>query len=122
EELINNFLKGLKFKEFKDEKKFDGITNGYDIKINDYKIDIKCATQLNYLEITPKVIVEQEKIKHFYIASKWFDNTNTVVIIGYFEHSDITNYQFKFLYGTPYWAVKLYDAKPISDLINKLKN
>ncbi|MHB1702809.1 MAG: hypothetical protein ACYCS0_01130 [bacterium] len=106
----------LELEEYTSEK--EGVDD-FDILLNKFKIDIKCATQPNYVEMTPKVNVEESKPKDFYIASKIFDD-DELVIIGYFEHIDIGNYPFKFLYGTPYWGVKLYNAKPINMLLKTI--
>lgn len=107
----------LKLEEYVSER--EGVIDDFDILLNKFKIDIKCATQPNYLEMTPKVDVEEKKPKEFYIASKIFSN-DELVIIGYFEHIDIGNYPFKFLYGAAYWGVKLYNAKPINMLFKTI--
>ena len=116
QDLFAEFLKqkGIAFEEF-DENSSVSIDD-YDLTIGRFKIDVKCATQLNYMEITPKVLVEFQKKKDFYVALKYFSDVRKFFIIGYFLHNELNNYPFKALYGTPFWGVKLYNAKPISEL------
>lgn len=119
QDLVTKYLqeKGI------DVKIYDATTSGideYDIKVGRLKLDVKCATQENYVEMTAKVNVEATAVKDYYIAVKYYDSLRVFVIIGYFEHDDLGKYPFKFLYGAPYWGVKLYDAKPIHKLIERL--
>ncbi len=102
-------------------KNWTDSINGYDIKVGNLTIDVKCATEPHYVEITPKVNVENEKPKDVYIATKFFDD-GCLYLIGYFLHKEITKYPQTQKYGAKYYQVKLYDARCINDLLEKLKN
>ena len=122
QDLFSAYLReqGLDFHEYENDME-EGIDE-YDILINGIKIDVKCATQDNYMEITPKVKVEEAKKKDYYVAMKYFSDIKKFVIIGYFYHDEFGSYPFKALYGAPFWGVKLYNAKPISELLEKISN
>ena len=122
QDLFRDFMgnHGFDYEEYEIDS--SGNTDDFDLLINNIKIDVKCATQSNYVEITPKILAELEKKKDYYVALKYFDNNKKVIILGYFDHSDLGLYPFKVLYGTPYWGVKLFSAKPFSDLLGILEN
>ena len=90
------------------------IKNEYNDEI---KFDIKCATESHYVEITPKIIVEQENQKDYYIVTKFMKDINRIIILGYYEHSDLVSFgTSKVLYGTAYWGMKISNAKNINKL------
>lgn len=121
QDLVTDYLSSLGIRLQRYEGTSQGIDE-YDICVGTIRVDIKCATQANYIEMTPKVIVATSKVKDYYIATKFFENRNSIVIIGYFDHADLGCYPFKVLYGTPYWGVKLYNAKPLRNLIDLLRS
>jgi len=120
QEIFCEYLKknNINFEKWEEVTQIDE----YDIKIGKIKIDVKCATQSNYLEMTPKVLVEDKNKKDYYVALKYFEDINKLVIVGYFEHEDLWGYPFKVLYGTPFWGVKLYNAKPFLHLLETIIN
>jgi len=93
----------------------------FDIRISDKTIDVKCATEPHYIEITPKVNVENRIPKDIYIATKFF-NDGKLYLIGYFNHEDLTRYPVTRRYGARYYQVKIYDAKCINEFLLELKN
>lgn len=102
-------------KEFTQKEQWVNKIDRYDIKIFDKTVDIKCATQPHYIEITPKVIVENKVPKDIYIATKFFDDNN-LYLIGFFEHNDITKYAQDQKYGADYYKVKIYEARCLKEL------
>lgn len=122
QDLFRNYIESLGFSYQENDLDFEGAPDDFDLLIKNIKLDVKCATQSNYVEITPKVRVEEDKIKDYYVAMKYFKNLNQIIILGYFDHNDLGLYPFKVLYGTPYWGVKLYSAKPFSHLLGILNN
>ena len=114
----------VSFKEWEPEdsetsRAWQDKVDRFDIKISNRTIDVKCATEPHYVEITPKVVVENEFPKDVYIATKFFED-GMLYLIGFFQHKDITSYETKRLYGTEYYAVKIYDARCIDELLNDL--
>ncbi len=114
----------LSFKEWENsgnskKNQWQNKVDQYDIKIYNKNIDVKCATQPHYLEITPKVTVENEIPKDIYLATKFFDD-GILYLTGYIIHDDLTKYPKKRLYGAEYYAVKLYDTQCLNDLLNNL--
>jgi len=93
---------------------------------NDYhkekKFDIKCATASHYVEITPKIIVEEQNKKDYYIVTKFMKDINRIIILGYYEHSDLVSFGIsKVLYGTAYWGMKLSNTKNINKLFKLIE-
>jgi len=112
---------GISFKEWEAENKkvkreqwIDKIDE-YDMKISGNTVDVKCATQPHYIEITPKVVVEKEVPKDIYIATKFFIDKN-LYLIGFFYHNDIEKYPISQKYGAKYYQVKLYNARCLKGL------
>lgn len=101
-------------KKVKSEQWIDNVDE-YDMKISSSTVDIKCATQPHYIEITPKVEVEKEVPKDIYIATKFFIDKN-LYLIGFFYHKDIKKYPINQLYGAKYYQVKLYKARCLKEL------
>lgn len=83
--------------------------------------DIKCTTQFYYASITPKVVVENERPKDYYIGARFDDRNpknNRVYIIGYLTHQEIVRYPELKQHGTPYYEVSLLDMHDFNDLLN----
>lgn len=112
----------IKAEPFEHRENRKDKTDDFDIKVHlpsgkEITIDVKCATQDDYVYITPKITVELNKKKDFYVAMKYYRSLNKFVVFGYFLHDDLLNYEFKVLYGNPFFGVLIYDAKPIDKLI-----
>ncbi|HHU71496.1 MAG TPA: hypothetical protein GXZ21_05615 [Clostridiales bacterium] len=93
----------------------------FDFRLGELTCDIKCSTQLHYASITPKVAVENETPKDYYIGARFDDRdpeNNRVYIIGYLTHEEIAGYRVLQRYGTPYYEVSLLDMHNFNDLLN----
>ncbi|MEM3829006.1 MAG: hypothetical protein QXP36_07330 [Conexivisphaerales archaeon] len=124
----HRFLEFLKHRDIKAEPFEHDVnrsdkTDDFDIKVTllNYKeitLDVKCATRDDYVYITPKIIVEVNKKKDYYIAMKYYESHNIFVVFGYFSHDDLLSYSFEVLYGNPFFGVLIYDTKPIENLLS----
>lgn len=93
----------------------------FDFRLGDLTCDIKCSTQLHYASVTPKVAVENETPKNYYIGARFDDRNpehNCVYIIGYLTHGEIARYRILQKYGAPYYEVSLLDMHNFNTLLN----
>lgn len=96
-------------------------TDEFDFRLGELTCDIKCSTQLHYASITPKVAVENETPKDYYIGARFDDRDpehNRVYIIGYLTHREIARYPVLQKFGTPYYEVSLLDMHNLNNLLN----